>query len=477
MTAPAPILIWFRRDLRLADHGPIADAVASGAPMIPVYIHAPEADGDWAPGAASRWWLHHSLQRLDADLRGRGSRLILRQGPSADTLVELARETGAASVYWHRRVEPAAIQLDAAVTRSLRNAGVDPRSYGGALLQDPALLRNKSGGPYKVFTPFYNHLLTLPPPPAPAPAPARIHSPSRMPPSMKLGNLGLLPTFDWAGGLREAWTPGEAGAHQALQKFLRGPAAQYPTDRDRPDRQGTSALSPHLHFGEISPTTVWHTAHNTSASMPQAATSWLRQLAWREFSSHLLFHFPESASAPLRPQFQSFPWREDPGRLQAWRDGSTGYPIVDAGMRELWVTGWMHNRVRMIAASFLVKDLLVSWLEGARWFWDTLVDADLANNTMGWQWTAGCGADAAPFFRIFNPVSQGRKFDPDGAYVRTWLPALRDVPTPYIHEPWKAPPAALQQAGLQLGNHYPERIVHHHIARMRAMDALHSLRG
>jgi deoxyribodipyrimidine photo-lyase len=465
-----PTLVWFRQDLRLRDHRALTAAITAGAPVIPVYIWAPDEEAPWAPGAASRWWLHHSLQRLDAELRERGSRLILRQGSSsADCLQRLAAETGAGAAYWHRQHEPDAAQRDARLLQLLCAAGVEARDYGGALLQDPARLRNKTGRPYLVFTPFYRHLLSQPPPGRPLRAPTRIPAPTRWPASLALGELGLLPAVDWAGGIRDAWTPGETGATRALQRFLRGPVTRYPTGRDRPDHAGTAAISPHLHFGELSAAQAWHAATAAAANTPDAAPgvdAWLRQLAWREFAAHLLYHFPSTATKPLREPYRAFPWRHDPRRLRAWQQGRTGYPIVDAGMRELWTTGWMHNRVRMIAASFLVKDLLIPWQDGARWFWDTLVDADLANNTMGWQWIAGCGADAAPFFRIFNPVSQGRKFDPDGAYIRRWVPALRNVPDAYVHEPWKAP-----------GNTYPERIVQHHVARMRALAALQTIRN
>ena len=283
---------------------------------------------------------------------------------------------------------------------------------------------------------------------------------------MDIDDLGLLPALDWADGLRAQWTPGPNGAQAALDAFKTEAVSRYKTDRDRPDFVGTSRLSPHLHFGEISPRQVWHECMKAPVAEP-----YLRQLIWREFAHHLLYHFPHTPDQPLRENFNRFPWKKDPDGFAAWTRGKTGYPIVDAGMKELWRTGWMHNRVRMIVASFLVKDLLIPWQEGARWFWDTLVDANLANNTLGWQWVAGCGADAAPYFRIFNPVLQAAKFDPDGAYVKKWIPTLRGLPAPDLHRVYELPPAALTRAGVTLGTTYPRPVVDHAVARDAALDA------
>ena len=396
-------------------------------------------------------------QRLDESLRACGSRLTIRRGPALKALLRLAAESGAGSVYWNRQYEPAAVVRDKAVKAALRERGLAVESFAGNLLFEPWEISNGNGEPYRVFTAFWKACLRARPPERPVGAPERIPKPSLWPETLSVGDLELEPRTDWTGGLRESWVPGEEGAAEQLRRFIAGSVEGYASERDRPDRKGTSRLSPHLRFGEISPRQVWQDCGNEA---------FLRQLVWREFAQHLLFHFPETASAPLRPEFSRFPWQHDEASLRAWTRGLTGYPLVDAGMRELWHTGWMHNRVRMVAASFLVKHLLISWHEGAAWFWDTLVDADLANNTLGWQWVSGCGADAAPYFRIFNPVLQGEKFDPRGDYVRRWIPELAALPAEWIHQPWASPVRVAR---------YPERIVKHEAARARALAALASL--
>ena len=415
MSAP-PILVWFRRDLRLADNPALSEAIATGRPVIPVFIWAPDEEAPWQPGAASRWWLHHALVALDTDLRARGASLVVRRGPSLDALRALMRETGATDVYWNRLYEPAVIARDRGIKEAL-----GAHTFNGALLHEPWEIMTQAERPYQVFTPFYKACLVHGDPGRPLPVPAKVPTIGKWA-SEKFQSLELLPRLNWADGFHEVWTPGEAGAQEQLSGFA---ASAYATERDRPDHQGTSRLSPHLHFGEISPRQVWHALR---ASKQPNVDPYLRQLVWREFAHHLLYHFPHTPTQPLRPEFERFPWARDARALRAWQQGRTGYPIVDAGMRELWRTGWMHNRVRMIAASFLVKDLLIPWQEGARWFWDTLVDASLANNTMGWQWVAGCGADAAPYFRVFNPSLQAEKFDPDGAYRRRWSGEVRVPP-------------------------------------------------
>jgi deoxyribodipyrimidine photo-lyase len=343
-------------------------------------------------------------------------------------------------------------------------------------LCEPWTLATKVGKPYQVFTPFWKACQASASPPPPTPAPRRLPAPEKWPASLALAEFKLEPAIDWAGGLRSTWQPGEKGAQALLDRFLRSALADYRTERDRPDRLGTSRLSPHLHFGEVGPGQIWHAisdAARDAGAQRQAAAEWyLRELGWREFAHHVLFHFPHTTDEPLRQEFARFPWRSDAKALRAWQRGRTGYPLVDAGMRELWHTGWMHNRVRMVVASFLVKHLLIPWQEGAAWFWDTLVDADLANNSLGWQWTAGCGADAAPFFRIFNPVSQGSKFDEQGEYVRRWVPELARMPAQWIHQPWAAPPQVLDEAEVKLGVTYPWPIVEHVEARKRALEAL-----
>lgn len=471
-----PVIVWFRLDLRLSDNPALAAACAEGGPILPLYVDDPAAEGTWAPGAASRWWLHHSLASLDADLRRRGSQLLVARG-SADTVLHtLARKTGAVAVHWNRRYEPAVIARDRRIKEDLRAAGLNAHSHNGALLCEPWEVRTKTGGPYQVFTPFWRACAERLPPPPPLPAPERLEPVPPNLPSLRLEELALLPRIDWAAGMRAAWNPGEAGAKARLADFLERHVARYAHQRDIPGEPWTSRLSPHLHFGEISPRQVWAAVQSAAewGAAPGAAGSietYLREIGWREFGYHLLYHFPHTTDLPLRAGFAAFPWQDDADLRHAWQRGRTGYPIVDAGMRELWATGWMHNRVRMIAASFLVKDLLISWRAGAEWFWDTLVDADLASNTLGWQWTAGCGADAAPYFRVFHPVLQGEKFDPHGAYVRRWIPELRGLPDAVVHRPWSADAATLRAAGVELGRDYPLPIVDHGAARARALDA------
>ena len=411
-------LLWFRRDLRLDDNPALRAALRDGA-VVPVYVHAPDEEAPWAPGAASEAWLRCSLRKLDEDLQASGSRLVLRRGPSLDALEALLAETGASAVHWNRLYEPAALERDKAVEKALRARGIGAHGHNGALWVEPWDLENKSGEPYRVFTPFWRTLRArLEAMPRAEDAPSRL--PAVAPPaSESLDALIPPPRPRWDRAMLAEWQPGEAGARAAFDDFAAQGVADYATARDRPDQPGTSRLSPHLHFGEISPRRVYERLRGRADADP-----FLRQLGWREFAVHLLHHFPDTPTQNLNPRFERFAWaRDDDGLLEAWRRGRTGVPLVDAGMHELWATGWMHNRVRMIAASFLTKHLRQHWLHGARWFWDTLVDADLANNTLGWQWVAGTGADAAPYFRVFNPLTQAEKFDPQERYRRRWLPA------------------------------------------------------
>jgi deoxyribodipyrimidine photo-lyase len=414
------VLAWFRLDLRLADNPALDAAVAGGAPVIPVFVYAPEEEGEWAPGAASRWWLHRSLGALERSLADRGSRLIIRRGPAAEALAAVAEETGASTVYFNRRYEPYEMERERRVAQALR-----VESFPGDLLFAPGAISKSDGTPFRIFTAFWNACRRAPGPRVPLRAPNRIPAPARWPRSLAPGEPELAPQVDRAAGFEEAWRPGERHALDRMHEFFEHAVRDYAADRDRPDRDGTSRLSPHLHFGEISARQVWHAAYECAArdrGMRAGVEAFVRQLVWREFAHHLLFHFPHTPLEPLRPEFREFPWRADERKWNAWTQGGTGYPLVDAGMRQLWRTGWMHNRVRLVAASFLVKHLLIPWQRGAKWFWDTLVDADLANNTLNWQWVAGCGADAAPFFRVFNPAAQAKKFDPEGAYVERWAP-------------------------------------------------------
>ncbi len=469
-----PGLVWFRLDLRLADNPALHAAMETCSSVIPVFLWAPEEEVPWEPGAASRWWLHQSLLDLGRVLAKRGSRLIVRRGPTEKALLDLAAESGARSIFWNRRYEPDVIARDRSLKTTLRERGLSVESFPGGLLFEPWKIQNTAGKPFRVFTAFWKACLIEPPTRAVRPDPRHIQAPPKWPASLALSDLDLEPKVDWVAGLRSDWQPGESGARSLMKAFLPGGLESYPSGRDRPDLKLTSRLSPHLHFGEISPRQLWEAVHGCSpqglsGGSTAPAHAYLRQIAWREFAHHLLFHFPKTPQEPLQTKFNGFPWLSDRLGFKAWTQGKTGYPLVDAGMRQLWHTGWMHNRVRMVVASFLVKHLLIRWQDGAAWFWDTLVDADLANNSLGWQWVAGCGADAAPYFRIFNPVLQGERFDPHGDYVRRWVPELANVPNAWIHKPWKAPASLLAASGVSLGKTYPMPIVDHETARKRAL--------
>lgn len=472
MTNPESVLVWFRRDLRLGDHPALCAAVASGLPVVPVFVWAPEKYSDGAPGAASQWWLHQSLMALERSLHTMGSRLIMRRAPTAETLLEVAAETGARRVFCNRIYEPAALVAEPALRARLQEKSVSLECFNGSLLFEPGSIRTAAGGPFRVFTPFgralWNERGALR---QPSRTPKSIPTPRDWPRSLEVADLGLEPKIDWAAGIRAAWTPGEKMAQERLRRFAQEPVSQYGEDRDRTDKDGTSRLSPQMHFGEISPIQIWHAVADRPGAEP-----YLRQLAWREFAYHLLVENPETTHEPFQREFRNFPWRRNARRLRVWQKGQTGYPIVDAAMRQLWTTGWMHNRARLVVASFLVKHLLIPWQEGAAWFLDTLVDADLANNTMGWQWVAGCGVDAAPYFRVFNPVTQGERFDPDGSYVRQWVPELAGLPNEWIHKPWEAPPLILAAAGVQLGTTYPRPLVDHAEARQAALQAFQEMK-
>ena len=466
-----PHIIWLRQDLRLSAQPAVTAAAQSGAPLLFVYSLDDDAPGHWRLGGAARWWLHHSLKALGGAIRARGGALILRRGDAVTTLAGLCREVDAAAVHATRHYEPWARRQQNALAKTLAANGIAWQLHGASLMVEPDALRTGQGQPYQVFTPFWrawqaeigSQRLAL------APAPTRLAAPADLPASDALEDWRLRPTRpDWAGGLATRWQPGEDAALARLHGFTASAADRYGQARDRIDVDGTSRLSPYLHWGEISAAQV--IAHLGTMLPPEAAQPFIRQLAWRDFCHDLLAHDPDMADRPWRRHWQSFPWRDDANALRAWQHGRTGYPIVDAAMRGLWHEGWMHNRARMIVASFLTKDLLLPWQAGAAWFWDTLVDANLANNSAGWQWVAGSGADAAPYFRIFNPVTQGQKFDPQGAYVRHWLPHLAAVADAHLQRPWQAPPLLLHQAGVTLGRDYPQPMIDHGLARRRALD-------
>jgi deoxyribodipyrimidine photo-lyase len=470
-----PVVVWLRQDLRLADHAALSAAAEQG-PVIFLHVLDDETPGDWRPGGASRWWLHRSLEGF-----GRKVPLVLRRGAADAVIGDVLTETGAKAVHFARDYAPWSGDLERRVKAVCDQAGAACHRHRGFLLNEPEAIRNGAGEPYKVYTPFSKACFAAGEPRQPKPVPD-FETWSGTIRSDRLEDWQLLPAKpNWAKGFDNLWTPGEEGARQRLAAFIDEGLAHYADERDRPDRDVTSRLSPHLHFGEISPAQCWHAVRAAQARaggrLDKAAEKFLKEMLWREFSQHLIHRWPTLPEKPFRPEFGSFPWAENEDGLKAWQTGRTGYPIIDAGMRELWATGIMHNRVRMIVASFLVKDLLIPWAEGERWFWDTLVDADIGNNAASWQWVAGCGADAAPYFRIFNPVLQGEKFDPRGTYVHKWLPELARLPAEHIHKPWAAPAAVLKAAGVELGADYPHPIVDHGMARDRALAAYREIRG
>lgn len=480
---PRRALHWFRNDLRLGDNPALARASTAGA-LLTVFVL--EDNADHRPrGGASRWWLHHSLAALQANLAAQGCSLLLLRGDSRVLVPALAAHLDCDLVTWNRRYGAAERGTDGAIKQQLNRCGIRAESFNGALLYEPMEIRSKAGGPMRVFTPFWRACRALREPAVPLPPPRSNPGnpvlPGEVASPTTLEDFALLPSApDWAGGLRSSWTPGEQGAQAVLERFIADGLAGYAENRDRPDLPATSRLSPHLAAGDISPRQVWHSLSRAvlegrSRASERDLDKFLSELGWREFSYHLLFHFPDLPHANFQPKFDAFPWLRDKTALRAWQRGKTGYPLVDAGMRELWQTGTMHNRVRMIVASFLIKHLMQDWRAGEAWFWDTLCDADPASNAASWQWVAGSGADAAPFFRIFNPIAQGRKFDPTGDYVRRFIPEIAALPDEYLHCPWEAPAAIREKAGVRPGETYPHPIVPHDAARERALAAFKAI--
>ncbi len=475
-----PTIYWLRRDLRLKDNPALHWAVQRNAPVICVYIHDTKSAGDWQPGAASCWWLHHSLQALSDALKSTGNQLYLFNGSTETTLKHIIEHTGADAISWNRRYEPAAIELDKKLKKQLSEQGLEVFSAPGNLCHEPWQVTRtgtKAEGqlPYKVFTAYWraslkHESIAITPSVKSIPAYSK-----KLPDQKKLQDLQLLPTLPWDDQFPDHWQPGEKGAEKNLQKLLKGVISEYDTARDLPAQSGTSKLSPHLAFGETTPrlinAAVARKLKDKTLKADDNVETFLKEIGWREFAYHLLYHFSDTTNQPLDKRFTKFPWKKiDADTLKRWQRGNTGIPIVDAGMRQLWQTGWMHNRVRMVVGSLLIKNIGYHWLEGAQWFWDTLVDADLASNTMGWQWVAGSGADAAPYFRVFNPVRQGERFDKKGEYVRKWVPELARLHEKHIHSPWAASEAELTEAGIELGKTYPHPIVDLKATRVEALE-------
>lgn len=474
----SPALIWFRDDLRLSDNPALHAACESGRPLVALFVLDEDSPGLRPLGGAARWWLAGSLRALAAQLGQHGLKLVLRRGSAAHIVPQVAGEVGAELVAFNERSGAAETRLDDAITEHLQRTGRKVERRCAHLLHAPGTVMSASGRLPRTFAAFQRAALALPPPAPPLPAPSRLAAAPMVLDSEALESWGLEPEHpDWAGGLRLSWRPGEQAAQARLAAFIADGLAGYEEGRDFPARGHVSRLSPHLRFGEISPRQILAALAFAAATTPEAdRQKFTSELYWREFSHHVLAALPDMSIRNIQSTFDAFPWRECPGELKAWQRGATGYPIVDAGMRELWQTGWMHNRVRMVVASFLAKHLLIDWREGEAWFWDTLVDADVASNPANWQWVAGTGLDAAPYFRIFNPVLQGDKFDPQGDYVRRFVPELAGLPPALIHKPWTADEATLRKAGVKLGSTYPRPVVDHAAARERALLALQSTR-
>ncbi|MBT7110436.1 MAG: deoxyribodipyrimidine photo-lyase [Proteobacteria bacterium] len=471
----SPVIVWLRQELRLKDHPALEAAGANGRPVILCFIRNTATDRSWLPGAASCWWLHQSLREISQKVQNAGGKIVLRSGNPAEEITKISIESGASAVYWTNAIEPSDRKDELLLRAELEKNAIGSEGFEGNLLFDPSEIKSQSGTPFRVFTPFWKNCLKTR-------VKMRTVQKSSMPVfsqnSLKSESLDSWNFFpkrpNWAREFNSVWQPGEDGGQAALSNFV-GRATDYEQDRNYPAKDNTSRLSPYLHFGNISAAQAFSATDQQNLTN-EGALSFQRELGWREFCAHLLIHFPQMPEKSFKPEFSEFPWIEDYNALAAWQKGCTGFPIVDAGMRQLWQTGWMHNRVRMVAASVLVKHLLVHWKHGQQWFWDTLVDADLASNSAGWQWVAGCGADAAPYFRVFNPVLQGQKFDPDGNYIKQWVPELMDLPKKYLHTPWLAPAEVLKNANLDIGKNYPAPLIEPDVGRKRALNALAQLK-
>lgn len=467
-------IVLFRQDLRINDNPALRKAIDDNYQIIPLYIYDEEEKKSWPMGGASKLFLHHSLEQLDEDLKEKGSRLILKKGDRQKVIFKILKESKAKAIFWNRCYEPENIKIDKELKEKLKEENYEVHSFNASLLFEPFQILNKEENPYQVYTAFWKACMNHDLPRETFATPQKIPAPSKFPESDDLSHFELHNFHPWTKKVSSHWKYGEKKAHYILKDFLEDDVEDYKENRDKPSIEGTSTLSPYLHFGQISPFEIWHETREKlknlkKSSKKDSLITYQKEIVWREFAYYLLYHFPHTTDKPLREKFEDFEWEYKKKNLDAWQEGKTGYPIVDAGMRQLWQTGWMHNRVRMIVASFLVKDLFIPWQKGAQWFWETLVDADLASNTLGWQWTAGCGADAAPYFRIFNPILQGEKFDPEGDYVKHWVPELKGLEKKWIQKPWKAPEEKLETAGIKLGVTYPEPIVDHYEARDKAL--------
>jgi len=467
-----PVVFWFRRDLRLADNPALRWAADTGRPIICIYIHDAE---NLSIGSASKWWLHHSLKSLSASIEGCGAELHLFTGKTEDVIERVLTKTKARCIAWNRRYEPDSIKLDKKIKADLQAKDIMVYSAAGNLCHEPWTVAREGKHPYKVFTAYWRASLKHESQPISPKVTKLSHYDKKVPGTVALKKLALLPTRDWADEFDSMWIPGEKGADRALKRSVESRIADYDTARDIPAVAGTSQLSPHLAFGEISPrqinATIARKVAEGSLIDDDNTETFRKEIGWREFAYHLMYHFPPTIDGPLDVRFENFPWKKVSKKtLGRWQHGQTGIPLVDAGMRQLWQTGWMHNRVRMVVGSLLIKNMGYHWQHGADWFWDTLLDADLASNTMGWQWVAGSGADAAPYFRVFNPVRQGERFDPEGKYVRHWVPEIANLPNKHIHSPWTASPTELQEAAIMLGKTYPKPIVDLKVTRKDALD-------